>query len=332
MKKTIAILQILSILLWNSWNLTAVLADDSDIFGTNIQPNVLILFDSSGSMDDEIFSHPYASATVYNTPAPYTETKVYRKYTSKSSCGSLPRPCYKVYKDTVAEVPNAAARDALHASPELATTTGYWTGNIGGSSVDLFYGNYLNYLACTTCSILEAKIVIAKRVVGNIINNTNGVRFGVMKFSNNGTQGNGGAGMVATMGTAKSTMITAINNINPSGFTPLGEMLSDGGRYYRGETLRNGTTYTSPIQYACQPNFVILMTDGLQNGSLDVRDIATSRYNNDHASWFTGMQNVIVHTVGFAIEPVIKMRPTPCYKPRLKMAAEPFSIPRTPHS
>ena len=80
-------------------------------------------------------------------------------------------------------------------------------------------------------------------------------------------------------------------------------MLSDGGRYYRGETLRNGTTYTSPIQYACQPNFVILMTDGLQNGSLDVRDIATSRYNNDHASWFTGMQNVIVHTVGFAIEP-----------------------------
>ncbi len=187
--------------------------------------------------------------------------------------------------------------------PKLATTTGYWTGNIGGSSVALFYGNYLNYLACTTCSILEAKIVIAKRVVGNIINNTNGVRFGVMKFSNNGTQGNGGGGMVGTIGTAKSTMIIAINNINPSGYTPLGEFLSDGGRYYRGETLRNGITYTSPIQYACQPNFVILMTDGLQNGSLDVRDIATNRYNNDHASWFTGMQNVIVHTVGFGIPP-----------------------------
>ena len=302
MKKTIAILQILSILLWNSWNLTALLADDSDIFGTNIQPNVLILFDSSGSMDDEIFSHPYVAATVYNTPAPYTETKVYRKYTSKSACDALPRPCYKVYTDTVALVPNAAARDALHATPAVATTTGYWTGNIGGSSVDLFYGNYLNYLACTTCSLLEAKIVIAKRVVGNIINNTNGVRFGVMKFSNNGTQGNGGGGMVSTIGTAKSTMITAINNINPSGYTPLGEFLSDGGRYYRGETLRNGITYTSPIQYACQPNFVILMTDGLQNGSVDVRTEATNRYNQDHSS-LTGMQNVIVHTVGFGIPP-----------------------------
>jgi type IV pilus assembly protein PilY1 len=255
-------------------------------------------------MDDEIFSHPYIPATTYNTPQNYATEKVYRKYTRRSDCNPLPRPCYKVYKDTVGEVPNATARDALHAAPALATTTGYWTGNIGGSNVDLFYGNYLNYLACTNCSFLERKIDIAKRVVGNIINNTNGVRFGVMKFTNNGSMGSGGGGMVATIGTAKSTMVTAINAISPSGFTPLGEQLSDAGRYYRGATLRNGNTYSSPIQYACQPNFVILMTDGLQNGSLDVRQVAYNRYanpsTNDHSS-FTGTQNVIVHTVGFAI-------------------------------
>jgi type IV pilus assembly protein PilY1 len=297
MKKAIAILQILSILLWNSWNLTVALADDSDIFGTNIEPNVLILFDSSGSMDDEIFSHPYSASTTYSTPAPYTETKVYRKYTSKSSCGSLPRPCYKEYANAISSVNNSSAQAAL-------SSTGYWTGRIGGSTVDLFYGNYLNYLACTTCSFQEKKIVIAKQVVSNIINNTNGVRFGVMKFANNGSMGTGGAGMVATIGTSKAAMVTAINAINPSGFTPLGEQLSDAGRYYRGAILRNGTTYSSPIQYACQPNFVILMTDGLQNGSLDVRDIAYNRYanpsTNDHSS-FTGTQNIIVHTVGFAI-------------------------------
>jgi type IV pilus assembly protein PilY1 len=296
MKKTIAITQIVAILLWNFWNLKLALADDSDIFGTNIEPNVLILFDSSGSMDDEIFSHPYDTSTTYSTPAPYTGTKVYRKYTTKSDCGSLPRPCYKQYANAVSDVNNSSAQSAL-------TTNGYWTGRIGGSTVDLFYGNYLNYLACTTCSLLEKKIVIAKRVVTNVINNTNGVRFGVMKFANNGSQGSGGGGMVATIGTAKATITTAINNISPSGFTPLGEQLSDAGRYYRGETLRNGTTYSSPIQYACQPNFVILMTDGLQNGSLDVSEIAENRYNNDHASWFTGKQNVIVHTVGFALPP-----------------------------
>ena len=294
MKKTVAILQILSILLWNWWNLTVALADDSDIFGTNIEPNVMILFDSSGSMSDDIFSSPYASTTTYDTPLAYTTIKVYRKYTSKSSCGSLPRPCYKQYAATIGAVNNSSAQAAL-------SSTGYWTGKIGGSTVDLFYGNYLNYLACSTCSVMESKIVIAKRVMSNIINNTNGVRFGVMKFSNNGSLGTGGGGMVATMGTAKATMVTAINAINPNGFTPLGEQLSDAGRYFRGATLRDGTSYSSPIQYACQPNFVILMTDGLQNGSLDVRTIATNRYNNDHASWFTGTQNVIVHTIGFGI-------------------------------
>jgi type IV pilus assembly protein PilY1 len=296
MKKTIAILQVLSILLWNSWNLKLAVADDSDIFGTNIEPNVMILFDSSGSMDEEIFSHPYTPATTYNTPAPYTTTKVYRKYTTRTACGSLPRPCYKEYAATISDVNSSSAQSAL-------TANGYWTGRIGGSTVDLFYGNYLNYLACSTCSFQEKKIVIAKRVVSNVINNTNGVRFGVMKFANNGSMGSGGGGMVATIGSAKSTMTTAINAISPSGFTPLGEQLSDAGRYYRGETLRNGTSFSSPIQYACQPNFVILMTDGKQNGSLDVSEIAENRYNNDHASWFTGKQNVIVHTIGFALPP-----------------------------
>ncbi|MDH3445182.1 MAG: VWA domain-containing protein, partial [Deltaproteobacteria bacterium] len=298
MKKTIAILQVLSIIFFNSWSLKSVLADDSDIFGTNISPNVMILFDSSGSMSGDIFSHPYVASTTYSTPLTYTTTKVYQKYTSKSACGSLPRPCYLQYANTISAVNNSSAQTAL-------STTGYWTGKISGSNVDLFYGNYLNYLACSTCSYMEPKIVIARRVITNIINNTNGVNFGVMKFTNNANQGQGGGGMVATIGTAKSTMVTAINGINPSGFTPLGEQLDDAGRYYKGLALRNGQTYASPIQYACQPNFVILMTDGLQNGVLDVRTEATNRYNQDHSS-FAGTQNVIVHTVGFAIDPADK--------------------------
>ena len=41
------------------------LADDSDIFGANIQPNVLILIDNSGSMDDYIDSIPYDEGTTF---------------------------------------------------------------------------------------------------------------------------------------------------------------------------------------------------------------------------------------------------------------------------
>jgi type IV pilus assembly protein PilY1 len=43
------------------------------------------------------------------------------------------------------------------------------------------------------------------------------------------------------------------------------------------------------------------MTDGKQNGTLNVVNEATNRYTQDHASGFAGTQNVIVHTIGFNI-------------------------------
>jgi type IV pilus assembly protein PilY1 len=46
---------------------------------------------------------------------------------------------------------------------------------------------------------------------------------------------------------------------------------------------------------------VILMTDGIQNGSVDVRVEATNRYTQDHSTSLADKQNVIVHTVGFGL-------------------------------
>jgi type IV pilus assembly protein PilY1 len=204
---------------------------------------------------------------------------------------------YTVYKNDVASVPSAAAQAALN-------SVGYWSGRLGGNNYNLFVGNYLSFKlgvcasgACTG----EKKIDIAKRTLKNLIDSVTGVRFGFMRFDNNGSQGQGGGRMVAQMGTSAAAMKTAIQNISPGGYTPLGEFLDDGGRYYKGAALRNGNTYTSPIQLACQSNFVILISDGLQNGSVDVRTEGTNRFTQDHAGGFTGLQNVIVHTVGFGI-------------------------------
>jgi type IV pilus assembly protein PilY1 len=271
----------------------AVFADDSDIFGANIQPNVLVLLDNSGSMDDEILSEPYVPATTYNV--------INRCGSSKNSACSSPvvyksgsSNTYTKYADTVADVAKASAQTALN-------TVGYWSGKISGSNVDLFVGNYLNYQIgfCANGNCTEKKIDIAKNVLKNVVDTVTGVRFGFMKFWGNGTQGSGGGSMVAQMGTNANAMKTAIDAISPSGFTPLGEFLRDGGRYYKGATLANGNTYTSPIQLECQPSFIILVSDGLQNGSVDVRTEATNRFSQDHSTTFTGTQNVIVHTVGF---------------------------------
>ena len=88
-RKVIAAFQIVCLVFLNLWNLPLAVADDSDIFGNNISPNVLIALDTSGSMLDETGTLiPYSSGTSY-TPVAYrgstlVTTTVYRRRTGGS--------------------------------------------------------------------------------------------------------------------------------------------------------------------------------------------------------------------------------------------------------
>jgi type IV pilus assembly protein PilY1 len=296
LKKTLA--WFLIIFLCMGGHVPVVRADDSDIFGQNVQPNVVILLDSSQSMNDEIPGNPYDPNTSYTTvskcgssgTSSCTRTTVYKSSVS----GGNTR--YTTYASSIANVGNADVPPAGSASEarDQLTSDGFWTGKIGGTTFNLFYGNYIDYTFCTSCQNLTPKITIAKRVVVSLLQNTTGVRFGVMKFASHG------AAMVSSVGTATATMVTAVNNMALTSVgTPLGDALYDVGRYYKG-TFPGNTT--SPIQLSCQPNFVIVVTDGLETSSnLQLVNEATNRYTQDHSSTFTGTQNVIVHTVGFGI-------------------------------
>src|SRR5688572_28096141 len=169
MKKTIAVFQIFAILCWNYWNLTLALADDSDIFGFNVKPNVMIGMTSATNMSQDISSAAYVANTTYNTPLTYTTAQVYHWLNSTPGCKSLglSKPCYAYYAADINDVSDNNARNALR-------TVGYWTGTIGGSSVSLYHGNYLNYTVCTTCGTSQSKISIAKTVLANVISNTSG--------------------------------------------------------------------------------------------------------------------------------------------------------------
>jgi type IV pilus assembly protein PilY1 len=290
MKKIVAIAQILlMVFFWNVplVNVRFANADDSDIFGNNIQPNVMIFLDNSGSMDDQVLSSPYNSTTIYNNPLTYVSAKVYQQFTKKKDCKPDPNPCYKVYAETIGAVNSSAAQGAL-------TTTGYWTGKISGSNVDLYYGNYLNWQACASCSSTDKKINIAKRVLTNILNNVQGVRFGLMDFKYSPLGGQ----MVAPIGTAASSIITNLNGVSPSSSTPTGEALQDVQKYFKG--LYSG--YSSPIQYSCQSNFIIVISDGLWNGTVNPASIATGLFAQDHSSTYSGTQNVIVNAIGFGLD------------------------------
>src|SRR5262245_16641873 len=124
--------------------LTPARADDMDIFGANVQPNVMILIDSSQSMNDQVASIPYdnnlspgypvINSCVENGTAnrPCTTVKVYRRTSTNPAT-------YTKYADSISLVGSATAQTAL-------TANGFWSGPIGGSTVNLFVGNYLNYL------------------------------------------------------------------------------------------------------------------------------------------------------------------------------------------
>src|SRR5437879_12415857 len=254
----------------------AVFADDSDIFGANIQPNVVIMIDNSGSMADSAPSNsfdvppPSGSAAYYpvlnncdpsgkknnQTFQPCDSVKVY-----KSGGSSI----YTVYASNVGAVPDSPPHPAQNALNDA----GYWSGKINGSTVNLFTGNYLNYLLGTCASggaCTKSKMAIAKEVVNSILDSVQGVRFGVMTFyydsSNNGL----GARVVSQVGTNVNVLKTAVTGLSPTGNTPLGDALYAVGQYYKGQPTANGTqaALSSTIQLECQQNLVIFITDGMQ--------------------------------------------------------------------
>src|SRR5215475_11729957 len=221
-----------------------VLADDSDIFGSNIQPNVVIMIDDSGSMGDSAPSNsfdvppPNGSASYYpvlNNCDPSGKPKVYQACDSVKVYKSGSSNTYSFYANTVSAVSgtgSAAAQAALNSA-------GYWSGKINGSTVNLYTGNYLNYLLGTcaaggACS--KSKMAIAQEVVNGLLDSVQGVRFGIMTFYYDGTGNGAGAKVVSQVGSSVTAMKAAVNALTPTGNTPLGDALYDIGRYYKGQS------------------------------------------------------------------------------------------------
>jgi type IV pilus assembly protein PilY1 len=222
-------------------------ADDTEIYGSAnvvIEPNVLIIFDNSGSMNSNIAvtPDPYVPATDYSSYGAYARNTVYR-----SSSGS-----WSSYVTAVSSLSTwcATAYNAL-------TTAGSYTGHVqnsngcGTTTRTTALGNYLNYLAGPGATSAP-KLGIAKDVVTTLLQNTDGVRFGLMVFNSN--QGGHMVKDVKDMatGTNKADLIAAVNAITATTSTPLAETLYEAGLYYQGTTSyfnQLSTSYNSATDY-----------------------------------------------------------------------------------
>ncbi|GLI38766.1 hypothetical protein KI811_02840 [Geobacter hydrogenophilus] len=278
---------------------------DLSIYGapSAVQPNVLLIIDNSGSMQDKVPGEAYDPNILYSGTR---ATNAVYKGGDKNSTTYY-----------ISDVNNVTTSCGGTDPKFLLTTFGAYrgrslssTGSCATKGSGTYYrGNYLNYLDYLkqNKTTTRAKIDIAKDVVKQIIATTSGVKFGVMVFKYSGGTGQGGQFLNETIpGTPKdfkyvstvkemdaptyidpitkipspitnrTALISAVGSISPQGNTPLGETLFEARRYFRGEgsafgndaALTNGK-FTSPVEYPCQKNIIIFVTDGMSNSDND---------------------------------------------------------------
>lgn len=237
-----ALILLCSALLW---------ADDTDIYEVSkidVPPNILIIFDNSGSMDtQDVPGEIYNPATIYT--GSYPANPVYRKRKNN----------WELFASDVNDLNCASIKNALK-------TDGYVNGgiqsdpsyNCGGTNKQLRLGNYRNYLALGL-GVHRKRIDVAKEVITDLLNDKGDVlRFGVMIFNYSE-----GGQILEPIGTDKTTLINSISAFSRETWTPLAETLAEAGLYFAGkQSWFNSGTYTSPMQERCQKNYIILMTDG----------------------------------------------------------------------
>jgi type IV pilus assembly protein PilY1 len=91
-------------------------------------------------------------------------------------------------------------------------------------------------------------------------------------------------------GNQKDIWFQKLYGTGSNGSTPLREALSRVGRYYAGKTSGiNDGMDGSPIQYSCQPNYTLAMTDGYWNGARgeDLSGSSIGNYDNVDAGYST---------------------------------------------
>lgn len=182
-------------------------------------------------------------------------------------------------------------------------TAARWTNNAGSSinwagraSFTFYSANYMNWWYGTEEGSKATRWEVVRDVAKNLIDELEGVNLGLMRYSNNqGTfndsYAEGGMVMhpvVELTAANKTTLKNLLDAWGPDGYTPLSETLYEAGQYFRGAAVDYGvdsrlngwtaapsvagsrvgnsataTNYNSPIDYNCQNNYIVYLTDGL---------------------------------------------------------------------
>ena len=207
----------------------------------------------------------------------------------------------------------------------------------------VYDGNYINWYFGSTST--STRLQVVKDVATDLLNTVNGVNVGLMRFNN--SEGGPVIYAMENLSTGRAGMTTTINALPASGWTPLSETLYEAGQYYAGRTVDYGNqqgppnsvsssrapgnsgAYNSPMEFSCQKNFTVLLTDGepTQDTGANARipalpgfsglvgntcdgsgdgmcldDMAHYMFEADLDPSLPGKQNVTTYTIGFTVD------------------------------
>lgn len=142
----------------------------------------------------------------------------------------------------------------------------------------IYDGNWLNWNT-NPPTVQRSRLDIVKQAVNNLTTSLRNVKVGVMRF--NRDEGGRVVAALENIETSRDNVQNIVNDLSPSGQTPLSETLYEATQYFMGRAVDygntvdgrsvaasrvgndpNGALYKSPLDEACSKNFIILLTDG----------------------------------------------------------------------
>ncbi len=278
---------------------------DTDIFtGTQVSPNVLVIFDNSGSMGlqayntypNTIYTGGFAPGTVYtrcrdrNGISGGYVTSSCRCRRTQSNWVVDQSHCAASFQDAIPP-PNGDDIDDRESRRRMGNRRNFETNPPKNCVISL--APCVSDSDCTpapgdACAV-QNKMAIAKGVMTSAINDTenDNVRFGMIVFDPAGInygslnysdeteitnwQVNNNAFVFPVQdmdATSRVALTSAIQAMNSNGGTPTTHRLIDAWNYYNGTAPAPGFT-TSPVEYVCQRNYALMVTDGIPEGEGD---------------------------------------------------------------
>ncbi|UZE22947.1 pilus assembly protein [Pseudomonas sp. B21-056] len=250
-----------------------------------VTPNVMLLIDDSGSMNNIIWAAGFDPTVT--RPTIYT-------CDSSNNCNSVSELDMDDGNVLLASLTRGGCSNG-------GNWYGFYRNNFGrvclrlpdpvGNGNTRYTANYLSYLVMLANSSSrdftsgtipnDYRINVARDVSNDLVASNRALRIGLATFNPPSSSNSGPGGFIArsvsdlspvtgsvTQTQANSNytaLINAINGLGAIANTPLAESYYEVTRYFRGMApYYNGTpsTYTSPIQYRCQKNFGVVITDG----------------------------------------------------------------------